>query len=131
MQRMTFLCRPLSILLAALWLTAMAAPMALPVQAEEKKDERKRGEVKKPDPLIVVIPGEAPGARCQGEVMVNAFKRLGALTSLQYMSTSLANATGAGINAITSYCTDHGDECETAAGQLQPRIGLVPPSCGG
>jgi hypothetical protein len=63
--------------------------------------------------------------------MVNAFKRLGALTSLRYMSTNLANAAGAGVNAATSYCTDHGEECESTANQLLPRIGLVPPSCGG
>jgi hypothetical protein len=117
--------------IVALVLAVTLALLALPGLAQDKKEERKRGEVKKPDPLIVVIPGEAPGARCQGEVMVNAFKRLGALTSLQYMSTNLANAAGAGVNAATTYCTSHGEECEGTANALLPRIGLVPPSCGG
>jgi hypothetical protein len=124
------LSRFLWIALTATVLGLAQAPLAAPAMAQEKKGEAKRGEVKQKDPVIVQIPGEAPGARCQGEVMVNAFLRLGALTSLQYMSTNLANAAGAGVNAATSYCTDHGNECEAASGALMPKIGLVPPSCG-
>ncbi|SRR5258708_751378 len=122
--------RLLAAAVAGLVLATALAPVMAPAMAAEKKEEKKRGEVKEKDPVMVLLPGEASGARCQGEVMVNAIKRLGGLTSLKFMSTDLANATGSGINAVTSYCTEHGDECEGTANALMPKIGLVPPSCG-
>ena len=94
--------------------------------------ERGRGAPPKNDQtLIVPLPAEAPGARCQAETIRAAFVNLGALETLGYVSSDLADSAAAGGEALTSYCTDHAEECGRAAAALAPKIGEVPTSCNG
>jgi hypothetical protein len=100
--------------------------------AEKKKKEKKRGEpVKKIEPIITQLPGISDNARCQAEVAVAAFKRLGALPVLLYMSSGLANAAAAGTTAAMGYCAQNVKVCTDSAEVLLPKVGELPPSCAG
>jgi len=77
------------------------------------------------------VPGISDGARCQAEIAVAAFKRLGALTVLLYMPSGLANAAAAGTTAAFGYCAQNPKSCADSAEVLLPKVGELPPSCEG
>lgn len=116
---------------------AVSLAMPLPAFAEEKSSEKdkkakekKRGDpAKKVEPIISQLPGISDDARCQAEVAVAAFKRLGALSVLLYMPSGLANAAAAGNTAAFGYCAQNPKACAEAAEALMPKVGELPPSC--
>jgi hypothetical protein len=121
------------VLVAILCLASAAPALVFPADAvaqdKDKKGKDKPG--KKVEPLISQLPGIADEARCQAEIAVTAFKRLGALSVLPYMPSGLANAAAAGSSAAMSYCAQNPKACTDASDALLPRIGEVPTSCGG
>jgi len=121
------------VLVAILCLSSAAPALVFPADAvaqdKDKKGKDKPG--KKVEPLISQLPGIADEARCQAEIAVTAFKRLGALSVLPYMPSGLANAAAAGSSAAMSYCAQNPKACTDASDALLPRIGEVPTSCGG
>jgi hypothetical protein len=121
-------------LAASLCLASAAPVLLLPADAiaqdkGDKKGKDKPG--KKVEPLISQLPGIADEARCQAEIAVTAFKRLGALSVLPYMPSALANAAAAGSSAAMSYCAQNPKACADASDALMSRIGEMPTSCGG
>jgi len=125
-----------SLALAAVLCLALVPPVLLlpgdaaaQDKAADKKNKDKPG--KKVEPLISQLPGIADEARCQAEIAVTAFKRLGALSVLPYMPSGLANAAAAGSSAAMSYCVQNPKACTDASDALMPRIGEMPTSCGG
>jgi hypothetical protein len=123
----------------ALLIAPVIASIAMPStaiaqdkDAEKKKKDKKRGEpVKKVEPIITQLPGISDNARCQAEVAVAAFKRLGALPILLYMPSGLANAAAAGTTAAMGYCAHNVKACTDSAEVLLPKVGELPPSCNG
>lgn len=121
--------------LGALLCLASAGPaLVFPTDAVAQDKGDKKGKDKpgkKVEPLISQLPGIADEARCQAEIAVTAFKRLGALSVLPYMPSGLANAAAAGSSAAMSYCAQNPKACTDATDALMPRIGEMPTSCGG
>jgi hypothetical protein len=120
---------------AAPLLAAVAVPSVAFAQAKDEKDKKKdkqRGApVKKQEPVISQLPGISDDARCQAEIAVAAFKRLGALTVILYMPSGLANAAAAGTTAAFGYCAQNPKACADSAETLLPKVGELPPSCEG
>jgi hypothetical protein len=116
-------------------ITSIVTPSAVFAQEkadDKKKKDKKRGEpVKKIEPIITQLPGISDNARCQAEVAVAAFKRLGALPVLLYMPSGLANAAAAGTTAAMGYCAQNVKACTDSAEVLLPKVGELPPSCAG
>jgi hypothetical protein len=100
-------------------------------EKDKKKDKQRGAPVKKQEPIISQLPGISDDARCQAEVAVAAFKRLGALTVLLYMPSGLANAAAAGTTAAFGYCAQNPKACSDSAEILLPKVGELPPSCEG
>ncbi len=131
--------RTLALLLAVFATPVMAAlvtPSVAFAQSKEEKDkkakEKQRGApVKKQEPVISQLPTISDNARCQSEIAVAAFKRLGALTVLLYMPSGLANAAAAGNTAAFGYCAHNPKACADSAEMLLPKVGELPPSCDG
>jgi hypothetical protein len=127
-------------LLLAVFATPVVAVLVTPsvafAQSKEEKDkkakEKQRGApVKKQEPVISQLPTISDNARCQSEIAVAAFKRLGALTVLLYMPSGLANAAAAGNTAAFGYCAQNPKACADSAETLLPKVGELPPSCDG
>lgn len=128
--------RTLVLLLAvfAMPIAAATLPTAAFAQSKEEKDkkakEKQRGApVKKQEPVISQLPAVSDNARCQSEIAVAAFKRLGALTVLLYMPSGLANAAAAGNTAAFGFCSQNPKACADSAETLLPKVGELPPSC--
>jgi len=98
---------------------------------DKKKDKQRGAPVKKQEPIISQLPGISDNARCQSEIAVAAFKRLGALSVLLYMPSGLANAAAAGNTAAFGYCAQNPKACSDSAEVLLPKVGELPPSCEG
>ncbi len=134
MLRMLFLA-------LAVFATPVVATLAVPtaVLAQEKasdkdkkaKEKQRGAPTKKQEPVISQLPGISDDARCQAEVAVAAFKRLGALSVLHYMPSGLANAAAAGNTAAFGYCAQNPRACAESAEVLMPKVGELPPSCEG
>lgn len=125
-------------LVLAVFATPLAAALAVPSPAiaQEKSDkkakDKKRGEpVKKVEPIVTQLPGITDDARCQAEVAVAAFKRLGAFPILPYMPSGLVNAAAAGTTAAMGYCAENPKACSDSTEVLLPKVGELPPSCTG
>jgi hypothetical protein len=115
---------------------AMVVPSTALAQSKDEKDkkakDKQRGApVKKQEPVIGQLPGISDSARCQSEIAVAAFKRLGALSVLLYMPSGLANAAAAGNTAAFGYCAQNPRACADSAEILLPKVGELPPSCEG
>lgn len=127
------------VLLVAVFAAPVVAAVALPTAAfaqakdaekDKKAKEKQRGApVKKQEPVISQLPAISDNARCQSEIAVAAFKRLGALTVLLYMPSGLANAAAAGNTAAFGYCAQNPRACADSAENLLPKVGELPPSC--
>jgi hypothetical protein len=126
------------VLALALFATPLVAAVAIPSAAlaqdkadkDKKAKDKKRGEpVKKVEPIVTQLPGISDDARCQAEVAVAAFKRLGALPILLHMPSGLANAAAAGTSAAMGYCAQNPKACADSAETLLPKVGELPPSC--
>lgn len=125
----------------AVFATPVVATLAVPSAAlaqekasdkDKKAKEKQRGApAKKVEPVISQLPGISDDARCQAEVAVAAFKRLGALSVLHYMPSGLANAAAAGNTAAFGYCAQNPRTCAESAEVLMPKVGELPPSCEG
>ena len=99
-------------------------------EKDKKAKEKQRGApVKKQEPVISQLPSISDNARCQSEIAVAAFKRLGALSVLLYMPSGLANAAAAGNTAAFSFCAQNPKACADSAESLLPKVGELPPSC--
>jgi hypothetical protein len=128
-----------AILALAVFLAPVVAAVVVPTAAfaqskdekDKKKDKQRGAPVKKQEPVISQLPGISDDARCQSEVAVAAFKRLGALTVLLYMPSGLANAAAAGNTAAFGYCAQNPKACRDSAEVLLPKVGELPPSCEG
>ncbi len=128
-------------LVLAVFATPVVAALAVPPAAfaqekggdkDKKAKEKQPGApVKKQEPVISQLPGISDDARCQAEVAVAAFKRLGALSVLHYMPSGLANAAAAGNTAAFGYCAQNPKACADSAEILMPKVGELPPSCEG
>ena len=121
---------------AAPLVASVAMPSAAFAQDKSEKDkkakEKQRGApTKKQEPVISQLPGISDDARCQAEIAVAAFKRLGALSVLHYMPSGLANAAAAGNTAAFGYCAQNPRACAESAEVLMPKVGELPPSCEG
>ena len=125
-------------LVLVVFATPIIASLATPsvALAQEKSDKDKKAKergapTKKVEPVISQLPGISDDARCQAEVAVAAFKRLGALSVLLYMPSGLANAAAAGNTAAFGYCAQNPKACADSAEVLMPKVGELPPSCEG
>ena len=128
-------------LVLAVFAAPLVATLAMPSAAfaqdkasdkDKKAKEKQRGApAKKVEPVISQLPGISDDARCQAEVAVAAFKRLGALSVLHYMPSGLANAAAAGNTAAFGYCAQNPRACAESAEVLMPKVGELPPSCEG
>jgi hypothetical protein len=114
---------------AALAVGMPSSPTWAQAKGKDKKEKVRGAPEKKVEPLVSKLQAISPEARCQAEVSVWAFKRVGAITALSYMSSGLANAAGSGVTAAMGYCVDHPKECRDATAALKPRIGVLPPTC--
>ncbi len=116
--------------LAAITVPSMAFAQSKDAEKDKKAKEKQRGApVKKQEPVISQLPAITDNARCQSEIAVAAFKRLGALSVLLYMPSGLANAAAAGNTAAFSFCAQNPKACADSAESLLPRVGELPPSC--
>lgn len=127
------------VLALAVFAPPVVASLAMPAVAlaqeksseKDKKAKERGAPVKKVEPVISQLPGISDDARCQAEIAVAAFKRLGALSVLLYMPSGLANAAAAGNTAAFGYCAQNPKACADSAEVLMPKVGELPPSCEG
>ncbi|MBM3548692.1 MAG: hypothetical protein FJX54_17240 [Alphaproteobacteria bacterium] len=131
MIRVTFLVLAFAVapLLAATMTPQLAFAQEKGGKDDKKKKEQRGAPVKKQEPIISQLPGISDDARCQSEIAVAAFKRLGALSVLLYMPSGLANAAAAGNTAAFGYCAQNPKLCADSAEVLLPKVGELPPSC--
>ncbi|MSP48140.1 MAG: hypothetical protein EXQ95_02320 [Alphaproteobacteria bacterium] len=114
---------------AALTVPSVALAQSKEEKAKKAKEKQRGAPGKKQEPVISQLPGISDDARCQAEIAVAAFKRLGALSVLLYMPSGLANAAAAGNTAAFGYCAQNPKACADSAEVLLPKVGELPPSC--
>lgn len=121
-------------LVLAFAMPVLFAPTEAAAQEKSEKDKKAKDKDKpgkKVEPLISQLPGLQDESRCQAEIAVIAYKKLGALMVLSYMPSELANAAASGASAATGYCAQNPKLCSDSADALMPRIGQMPTICGG